>query len=92
MEGCVAYGLSAALKSSITIADGRCQQTNFDSYEVLRLPEMPLVEVHIVPSEEKPTGAGEPGLPPLAAALGNAIFAATGKRVRRLPIKPADLA
>jgi isoquinoline 1-oxidoreductase subunit beta len=92
MEGCVAYGLSAALKGSITIAEGRCQQSNFDDFPVLRLPEMPVVEVHIVESAEKPTGTGEPGLPPLAAAVGNAIFAATGKRLRRLPVRPADLA
>ena len=92
MEGCVAYGLSAALKGAITIGEGRCQQSNFHDFEILRLPEMPVVEVHIVESTEKPTGTGEPGLPPLAAAVGNAIFAATGKRIRRLPVQPADLA
>jgi isoquinoline 1-oxidoreductase beta subunit len=92
MEGCVVYGLSAALKGEITIGEGRCLQSNFDDFEVLRLPEMPVVEVHIVPSAEAPTGTGEPGLPPLAAAVANAIFAATGKRIRRLPIRPADLA
>jgi len=92
MEGCVAYGLSAALKGKVTIADGRCQQTNFHEFEVLRLPEMPMVEVHILPSQEPPSGAGEPGLPPLAAALGNAIFAVTGRRIRRLPIRKEDLA
>jgi isoquinoline 1-oxidoreductase subunit beta len=91
-EGCVVYGLSAALKGAITVGEGRCLQSNFDDFEVLRLPEMPLVEVHIVPSREKPTGTGEPELPPLAAAVANAIFAATGKRVRRLPVQPADLA
>jgi isoquinoline 1-oxidoreductase beta subunit len=92
MEGCVVYGLSAALKGEITIGEGRCQQSNFDDFEVLRLPEMPVVEVHIMPSDEDPTGTGEPGLPPLAAAVANAIFAATGKRIRRLPIRAADLA
>ena len=92
MESCVVYGLSAALKGAITIGEGRCLQSNFDDFEVLRLPEMPVVEVHIAPSAGKPTGTGEPGLPPLAAAVGNAIFAATGKRVRRLPVQPADLA
>jgi isoquinoline 1-oxidoreductase beta subunit len=92
MEGCIVYGLSAALKGAITIADGRCQQSNFHDFEVLRLPEMPVVEVHLVPSTENPTGVGEPGLPPVAAALGNAIFAATGKRIRRLPVRPEDLA
>jgi isoquinoline 1-oxidoreductase beta subunit len=92
MEGAIVYGLAAALKGAITIADGRVQQNNFYDYEVLRINEMPRVEVHIVPSREAPTGTGEPGLPPVAAAVGNAIFAATGKRVRRLPILAADLA
>jgi CO/xanthine dehydrogenase Mo-binding subunit len=92
MESAIVYGLSAALKSGITIADGRVQQSNFYDFEVLRINEMPVVEVHIVPSREAPTGIGEPGLPPIAAAVGNAIFAATGKRIRRLPIQPADLA
>jgi isoquinoline 1-oxidoreductase beta subunit len=92
MESAIVYGLSAALKSGITIAEGRVQQSNFYDFEVLRINEMPVVEVHIVPSREAPTGIGEPGLPPIAAAVGNAIFAATGKRIRRLPIQPADLA
>jgi isoquinoline 1-oxidoreductase subunit beta len=92
MEGGIVYGLTAALKGAITIDGGAVQQGNFDEYEMLRIDEMPEVEVHIVPSTEAPTGTGEPGLPPLAAAVGNAIFAATGKRVRRLPIRPEDLA
>ena len=92
VEGAVAYGLSAALKGAITIKDGRCEQSNFNDFEVLRLPEMPVVEVHIVPSTEAPTGIGEPGLPPVAPAVMNAVFAATGKRLRRLPVRPPDLA
>ncbi|MFI5183228.1 MAG: molybdopterin cofactor-binding domain-containing protein [Vicinamibacteria bacterium] len=92
VESAIVYGLSAALKGSITIAEGKAQQSNFDSFEVLRIDEMPVVEVHIVPSHERPTGMGEPALPPIAAAVGNALFALTGKRVRRLPIRKADLA
>ena len=92
VEGAVAYGLSAALKGAITIKDGRCEQSNFNDFEVLRLPEMPVVEVHIVPSTEPPTGIGEPGLPPVAPAVMNAVFAATGKRLRRLPVRAQDLA
>ncbi len=92
VESSIVYGLSAALKGAITIKDGQVQQSNFDDFEVLRIDEMPVVEVHLVPSEEPPTGVGEPGLPPVAPALGNALFALTGKRVRHLPIVAADLA
>jgi isoquinoline 1-oxidoreductase subunit beta len=92
MEGCVAYALSAALKGAITIKDGRCEQSNFHDFEVMRMPEMPQVEVHFVKSDAPPTGVGEPGLPPVAPAVMNAVFAATGKRLRRLPVRPADLA
>jgi len=92
VEGSIVYGLSAALKGAISIAEGRARQSNFHDFEVLRIPEMPVVEVHIVPSRRPPTGVGEPGLPPIAAAVGNALFALTGKRVRRLPIRAADLA
>ncbi len=91
IEGCIVYGLTAALKNEITIAGGAVVQTNFNDFEMLRIDEMPVVEVHMVKSSEPPTGVGEPGVPPLAAAVANAIFAATGKRVRRLPIRPADL-
>jgi isoquinoline 1-oxidoreductase beta subunit len=83
--------LSAALKGEITIDRGRVQQSNFNDYDLLRINEMPQVEVYIVPSEEAPTGCGEPGVPPIAPALCNAIFAATGKRIRRLPIRAEDL-
>ena len=86
VESAVVYGLSAALKGAITIADGRTEQSNFHDFEVLRIQEMPVVEVHLVASTERPTGIGEPGLPPAAPAVVNAIFAATGKRLRRLPI------
>jgi isoquinoline 1-oxidoreductase beta subunit len=92
VEGGVAYALSAALKGAITIKDGRCEQSNFHDFQVLRMPEMPKVEVHLVKSDAPPTGVGEPGLPPVAPAVMNAVFAATGKRLRRLPVGPGDLA
>jgi isoquinoline 1-oxidoreductase beta subunit len=91
-ESAVVYGLSSALYGEITIANGRVTQSNFNNYPVLRADAMPTIEVHIVPSEEKPTGAGELSVPPVVPALCNAIFAATGKRIRRLPIRPEDLA
>ncbi|NMG66924.1 molybdopterin-dependent oxidoreductase [Azoarcus indigens] len=86
MEGCIGFGLAAALTGAITLKDGQVQQSNFHDYPVLRINEMPKVEVHILPSAEKPTGVGEPGVPPLAPALVNALYAATGKRIRALPI------
>ncbi len=92
VKSSVVYGLTAALRGAITIERGRVQQKNFNDYQVLRIHEMPVVDVHIIPSEEAPTGAGEFTLPPVAPALCNAIFAATGNRVRRLPIHPEDLA
>jgi isoquinoline 1-oxidoreductase subunit beta len=92
MEGGIIFGLTAALKTEITIENGRVQQHNFYDYPMLRMFESPEIEVHIVPSELSPTGVGEPSVPPVAPALANAIFAATGKRVRRLPIRASDLA
>lgn len=92
VESAIVYGLTAALKSQITIDGGRAAQSNFDKFTTLSMKETPLIEVHIVQSNIAPTGIGEPGLPPTAPALANAIFAATGKRIRRLPIVAADLA
>jgi len=92
MEGGIVYGLTAALKGQITIAQGRVEQGNFNDYDLLRMNEMPKVEVHIVPSNEAPGGCGEPGTPPIAPALCNAILAVTGKPIRRLPIRAEDLA
>ena len=91
-ESAIVYGLSSALYGEISIANGRVVQTNFNNYQVLRLDAMPTIEVFIVPSEEKPTGAGELSVPPVVPALCNAIFTATGKRIRRLPIRAQDLA
>jgi isoquinoline 1-oxidoreductase beta subunit len=86
MESGIAYALSAMLYGAITLKDGRVEQGNFDTYRVLRIGEMPQVEVHIVPSDAAPTGVGEPGVPPLAPAVANAMFGLTGARVRKLPL------
>jgi len=92
IEGSVVFGLSAALKQEITIVGGRVQQGNFTDFPVLRFPEAPVIDVFLVPSSTPPLGAGEPALPPVAPSLTNAIFAATGVRVRRLPVQAAYLA
>lgn len=86
MEGAMVYGLSAALYGEITLKDGKVEQSNFDDYPVLRMSEMPAVEVHLVKSAENPGGVGEPGTPPIAPAVANALFALTGKRHRTLPL------
>ena len=86
MEGGIVFGLSAALYGQITLKDGRVQQSNFHDYPVLRIDAMPVVEVHIVPSTEPPSGIGEPGTPLMAAAVCNALFALTGRRLRSLPL------
>ena len=91
IESGIVYGLSAALRGEITIDRGRVQQTNFNNYEPLRMDEMPVIETHIVPSTNPPGGIGEASTPAIAPAVTNAIFSATGKRIRRLPIKPEDL-
>jgi len=89
MQSGIAYGLSAALHGEITFKDGKVQQNNFNDYPVLRLNEMPKVEVHIVPSTDKMGGVGEPGVPPIAPAVANAVFAASGQRLRQLPLRIA---
>ena len=89
VEGAMVYGLSAALRGQVAIANGAVVQANFDDYEPLRMNEMPAVEVHLVPSAEPPGGIGEPGLPPIAPAVANALFGLTGKRIRRLPLGDA---
>jgi isoquinoline 1-oxidoreductase beta subunit len=87
MEGATIMGLGLALSGQITFSKGRVDQQNFSDYEVLRIDAAPReIHVHIVPSTEVPGGVGEPGLPPIAPAFCNAIFAATGKRIRQLPI------
>jgi isoquinoline 1-oxidoreductase beta subunit len=92
VESAAIYGLSAAMHDAITIKAGRVEQSNFNDYEMPRINETPKTEVHVVMSKEEPTGIGEPGLPVIAPAVCNAIFAATGKRIRRLPIRAEDLA
>ncbi len=89
VQGAVAFGLGPTLRSAITIKNGRVQQGNFDGYEVLRLDEMPEVAVHIVPSKARMGGVGEPATAPVAAAVANAVFALTGKRLRSLPLRLA---
>ena len=85
IEGAIVYGLSAALHGEITLDKGRVMQSNFNDYPPLRLSEMPQVDVHIIASGEPPTGIGEPGVPPIAPAVANAVFKLTGKRLRRMP-------
>jgi isoquinoline 1-oxidoreductase beta subunit len=92
VESAAIYGLSAALHDAITIKAGRVEQSNFNDYQMPRMSETPKTEVHVVMSKEEPTGIGEPGLPVVTPAMCNAIFAATGKRIRRLPIRTEDLA
>jgi isoquinoline 1-oxidoreductase subunit beta len=92
MEGGIGFGLGAALYGAITLKDGRVEQDNFNSYRVLRMNEMPKVEVHIVPSTEAPTGVGEPGVAPIGPAVANAIFAASGRRIHHLPFPESDTA
>ena len=91
MQGGIIFGITAALYGEITIKDGRVEQTNFD-IPLLRIDETPPIDVHIVKSSEAPGGIGEPGTAALTPALANAIFAATGKRLRKAPLKPAELA
>jgi isoquinoline 1-oxidoreductase beta subunit len=86
LQGGVAYGLSATLHSAVSLENGQVQESNFHDYKVLRLAEMPEVDVHIVPSTDPPGGVGEPGTPPIAPAVANAVFALTGKRLRDLPL------
>ncbi|MGA8594221.1 MAG: xanthine dehydrogenase family protein molybdopterin-binding subunit [Bryobacteraceae bacterium] len=91
VESAIVYGLTAALKSQITIQNGRAVESNFNNFTTLSVKETPNIDVYIVQSNVPPTGIGEPGLPPTAPALMNAVFAATGKRIRRLPMQPGDL-
>lgn len=90
MSGSVVAGLSAALYGEITLEAGRVKQGNFNDYRMLRIDEMPVVDVHVVPSRAEPGGVGEPGVPPIAAAVANALFTLTGVRVRSLPLRPAS--
>jgi isoquinoline 1-oxidoreductase beta subunit len=83
----VIYGLSAALYGEVTIKDGKVEQQNFNNYPVLRMNQAPLVETVIMKSAEAPGGIGEPGTPPVAPAVANAVFALTGKRLRDLPLR-----
>jgi isoquinoline 1-oxidoreductase beta subunit len=89
VQGAILDGLSTALMGEITTRDGVVEQSNFHDYRLLRMGQAPTVEVHFMDSDAEPRGLGEPPLPPLAPALCNAIFAATGRRIRRLPLKPA---
>jgi isoquinoline 1-oxidoreductase beta subunit len=91
VQGAIIFGITAALYGEITLKDGRVEQTNFDTYQVLRMNEAPAIEVHIVQSAEPPGGMGEPGTSAIVPAVTNAIFAATGKRLRKLPIDSAEL-
>jgi len=90
-EGNIVMGLTAAIKDGITFTNGQCDQTNFHQFNLMRINEAPKMEIHIIDSGANPGGVGEPGLPPIAPALGNAIFAATGKRIRKLPFDISNI-
>jgi len=87
MEGAIVFGLAAALYGEITVKDGAVEQGNFDDYPIARIFDAPDTEVFVLTNDNRPTGCGEPGVPPIAPAVTNAIFAATGQRVRKLPIR-----
>jgi isoquinoline 1-oxidoreductase beta subunit len=91
MEGSIVMGISATTKEAITFIDGKCGQSNFHQYPILRLNEVPEIETHIIANENSPGGVGEPALPPVAPAIGNAIFNLTGKRIRKLPINLKEI-
>jgi len=91
IEGAIIFGVTAALYGEITLKNGRVEQTNFDTHQILRMNEAPAIEVHIVQSAEPPGGMGEAGTSAIVPAVTNAIFAATGKRLRRLPIDSNQL-
>jgi isoquinoline 1-oxidoreductase beta subunit len=91
IEGAIIFGITAALHGEISLKNGRVEQTNFDTYQMLRMDEAPVVEVHIVQSSEPPGGMGEPGTSAIVPAVTNAIFAATGKRLRNTPVDTAQL-
>jgi isoquinoline 1-oxidoreductase beta subunit len=91
IQSATVFGITAALYGEITLKDGRVEQTNFDSYQMLRIDEAPAIEVHIVQSSEPPGGMGEAGTSAIVPAVTNAIFAATGKRLRKLPVDPSAL-
>jgi isoquinoline 1-oxidoreductase beta subunit len=91
IESGVVFGATAALWNEITFDRGRVQQSNFNDYRIMRINEMPRVEVHIIPSTDNPGGIGEPGCSAIAPAITNAVFAATGKRIRKLPINAEEL-
>jgi isoquinoline 1-oxidoreductase beta subunit len=90
MEGAIVFGLSAALHGEISLRDGAVVQSGFEDYPILRMRDTPDIEIHFMPSHARPGGVGEPGLPPVAPAVANALFAATGKRLRRLPLPCAS--
>src|SRR5262249_3098299 len=93
MEGGIIWGLSSALKGAITFKGGAAQQSSYADFAVARIHDAPVIETHIVESDfEEPCGMGEPPVPPISPAIVNAVFAATGKRVRHLPLRPEDLA
>jgi isoquinoline 1-oxidoreductase beta subunit len=91
VQGALIFGISAVLYGEITLKDGRVEQTNFNTYQVLRMSEAPAIEVYLIQNNEPPGGMGEPGTSAIVPAVTNAIFAATGKRLRKLPVDPAEL-
>ena len=92
IQSSIAFGLTAVLNDEITLVGGRVQQTNFNNYPMLRMNEMPKIDVVLINSTEKPGGIGEPATALIGPAVANAVFAATGKRVRKLPLTPQNIA